>query len=64
MLWWCHDLFWQESLHMHLVNWVRIVTLNGDAKADALTTPFTKEEMAAPAAYCDIYMKLKEIIYD
>ena len=29
-----------ESLHMHLVNWVGIVTLSRDAKADALLNPF------------------------
>ena len=52
MLQWCHDLFWWESLHIHLVNWVGIVTLSRDAKAGALITTFMKGKMVALGAYC------------
>ena len=33
-----------------LVNWVEAVSLCGDAKVDALVTPFVKGEMEAPGA--------------
>ena len=48
-IWWCHDLFWWESVCMCLVNWVGIVTLSGDTKADALITPCKRGELAAQA---------------
>ena len=53
MLQWCDDLFWQECLHMHLVNWVEAVTLSRNAEVDALVPPFLVGEMVAPGAYYD-----------
>ena len=55
MLWWCHDLFWQESLHMCLVTPTEEVTLSGDRKVHAVVSPFAKGEMVAPGTYHDIY---------
>ena len=43
---------------MHLVNSVGIFALSGDAKVDALITPFMKGEMGALGIYCDIYLHL------
>ena len=57
-LWWCHDLFWWESLCMHLVNWAGIVTLNRDVEADALLTLFMKEEMVVSFAYHDTILQV------
>ena len=48
MLCWQHDLPWWESIPMHLVSWVGIVILHGDAKVDAVVTPFMKGKMVAP----------------
>ena len=48
MLWWHHDLFWQESLHMCLVNWAGIVALNRDAKVDTLIIPFCEGRNGSP----------------
>ena len=56
MLWRHHDLFWQECLHIYLVNWAESVTLSGDAKVDTLVPPFGEGEMVAPGAYHDIYV--------
>ena len=50
-----HDLFWWESLCMHLVNWAGIVTLSGDVKVDVLVTPIMKGEMGSPGTYHDAY---------
>ena len=48
MLQWHHDLFWWESMHMCLVNWVGIVTLIWDAKVDAVITPFYERQNGRP----------------
>ena len=60
MLWWCHDLFWQESLQMHLVNWVGIVSLSRDTKVDALITLFMKGKMTAPGTYLDSHLQVPQ----
>ena len=47
--WWHHSLFWQESPHMHLINWAEEVTQSRHAKADALLeTPLYKGRNGSP----------------
>ena len=45
VFWWHHDLFWQESLCMHMVDWAG-VTLS--TKADAPIVPFLQREKWQP----------------
>ena len=47
-LWWHHGPFWWESLCIHLANWVEVVALSGNAKADALVTPLYKGRNDSP----------------